>query len=570
MDKRFRASEPLRFDETSSVLTATLSEVDISDDLASRNHRTPDYEAEHRAIATLSNEMAENPRNLLQKVAETAVDLCNAGSAGISLLEGDVFRWEALAGVFGSYRYSTMPRYASPCGICIDKNTTRLMTLPDRHFPAIRTDPRFVEALLIPFHARGKPVGTVWIVTHDSERKFDREDERIVRTLAAFASSGWQLWTAYEEAALSSQSKDQFAAMLGHELRSPLAAIVNANDTLQKMESENPKSRQAIDVIGRQAQHLSRMVDDIVDMSRISRGNLDLQKEMVELRAIVENAAETSRPQIEHRRHILSITLPNEPIFLNGDLVRLVQMLSNLLNNAAKYTPEGGDISLSAVLESDEVCISVRDTGIGIPKDRLDSVFGLFAQLGDSSSTASSSGLGIGLYLARSIAELHGGGIDAVSAGAGKGAIFAIRLPILLTSVVDSKPTEAANQTSSSKRRRVLLVEDNSDVAESMGELLSLEGHAVHIASSGAAALAALQTFNPDVVLLDIGLPDMNGYTVARRMREKSNRPGLIIIALSGYGQDEHVRQSKAAGCDDHLVKPVDANTLRAFVDRPL
>ena len=215
---------PVRLTDLAKA-TATFEEVDIRSALCTRPQRAPDYAAEHRAMEVLAAEMAANPRNMLQKLVETAIDLCQADTAGISILEGDAFRWEALAGVFVSSRGSTMAREASPCGVCVDQNTTQLVHLPDRCFPALLTEPRFVEALLIPFHDHGKPVGTVWIVANNFERKFDREDERVMRTLAQFASAGWQLWQACELAAESSRHKDEFVAMLAHELRNPLAAI---------------------------------------------------------------------------------------------------------------------------------------------------------------------------------------------------------------------------------------------------------------------------------------------------------------------------------------------------------
>jgi hypothetical protein len=219
--------------------TATFEEVDIRSELCARPQRTPDYAAEHRAMKVLAGEMTANPRNMLQKLVETAIDLCRADTAGISVFEGDALRWEAMAGVFASYRGSMMPRDASPCGVCIDQNATQLMHLPDRCFPALLTDPRFVEVMLIPFHDRGKPVGTVWIVANSHKRKFDREDERVMCTLAQFASAGWQLWRACEAAAESNRHKDEFMAMLAHELRNPLAAIISAHEVVRKISADD-------------------------------------------------------------------------------------------------------------------------------------------------------------------------------------------------------------------------------------------------------------------------------------------------------------------------------------------
>jgi signal transduction histidine kinase/CheY-like chemotaxis protein len=544
--------------------TATFEEVDVRAELNTRPYRPPNYEAEHRALAVLAKEMAENPRNMLQKLVEMAVELCRADTAGISILEGDVFRWESLAGVFASLRNNTMPRDASPCGVCIDLNSTQLMYLADRRFPALTADPRFVEALLVPFQHHGKPVGTVWVVAHTDQRKFDREDERIVKTLAQFAAAGWQLWKAYNTEAESSRNKDAFLAMLGHELRNPLAAIHSANTVLQNIGINDSRAVAAIGIVARQSKHLGRMVDDLVDLSRISHGKLELQKEQIELRPALDQAVETNRAQIERRKHRLSTKLPAGPITLNADPVRLVQMLSNLLDNAAKYTADGGEISIAVELVDDKVCISIGDSGLGIPKGQTGKIFDMFAQLNGSQTT--SCGLGIGLALVRNLAELHGGSVDVASAGPGQGSIFTLRLPILETSSSIRQPLQTNESIDSPIRRRILLVEDNDDVAESTGELLTIEGHTVSIAQEGVIALEMLRTFVPDVVLLDLGLPGMDGFEVARRMRTESLKTDLVIIAMSGYGEDEHRRKSKEAGCDGHLVKPIQLEVLRELL----
>ncbi len=239
-----------------------------------------------------------------------------------------------------------MPRAASPCGVCIDENVTQLMHLPDRHFPALRAEPRFIEVLLIPFRVHGRPVGTVWIVSHTDERKFDREDERVVRTLAQFASAGWQLWNALEAAEEANHRKDEFVAMVGHELRNPLAAICNAVHILQEVDTAGHAT--AVQVVARQSLHLARVAHDLLDLSRIGRGKLELQTGPVELQTAVAAAVETAQAQIGRRGQTLSVELPGAPMWLMGDAVRLAQLLSNLLDNAAKYTPAGGQIWVSA------------------------------------------------------------------------------------------------------------------------------------------------------------------------------------------------------------------------------
>ncbi|MDB5108258.1 MAG: Autoinducer 2 sensor kinase/phosphatase LuxQ [Candidatus Binatus sp.] len=546
--------------------TATLDDVDIRAELRSRPSRAPGYEAEHRALAALAAELAENPRNMLQRLTEVAVELCGADTAGVSILEGDTFRWEALAGVFGSRRNDRMPTDASPCGVCLERNSTQLMYLADRRFPALLADPRFVEALLVPFHEHGVPIGTVWIVAHNYERKFDREDERIIRSLAQFASAGWQLWRSYQSEAESSKKKDEFVAMLGHELRNPLAAILSANDVLSRTIGDNPDAMQGISIVARQGKHLLRMVEDLIDVSRINLGKMTLDKRPIELGTSIAHAVETTSRQIEHRRQWLSVVLPNEPVWLEGDGVRLAQLWANLLDNAAKYTPEGGEIQLSTSLDHDHVSVTVRDNGIGIAREQLDHIFVMFDQ--GSIMSAAPGGLGLGLALVRTLAELHGGKVEAASDGLGKGSVFTVRLPILATRSIGAEPEQGVDQTQEQADRKILLVEDNEDVAESLAAVLAMDGHLVKIATNGANALDILHRFDPDVVLLDIGLPDIEGYEVARRMRREHPRKERLIVALSGYGQLKDRDQSKAAGCDEHLVKPARPEDLRRVIMR--
>jgi signal transduction histidine kinase len=275
-----------RIDDASGA-TATLVDVDIWPELHSRPPRPRNLEAEERALAALGREMAENPRNLLQKLVQIAIDLCQADTAGVSLLEGDVFRWEAVAGVFESFRNGTMPRAASPCGVCIAENSTQLMYLADRCFPALRAEPRFVEALLIPFHDRGTPVGTLWVVTHRDDRKFDREDERVLRTLSQFASAGWHLVRALDAADEANQRKDEFLAILGHELRTPLSAIMSATEVLAKA-----TARPEVEVLRRQSRHLSRLADDLLDVPRVGQGKLELLRTAVDVRSVMGHALE--------------------------------------------------------------------------------------------------------------------------------------------------------------------------------------------------------------------------------------------------------------------------------------
>jgi signal transduction histidine kinase len=514
-------------------------------------------------LNVLAAEMTANPRNMLQKLVEAALDLCHAGSAGISLYEGNVFRWEALAGVMAPMRNSSMPREASPCGVCIDRDAPQLMHFPIRYFPAVPEQPPIVNLLLIPFHHRGKPVGTVWIVAHDESHHFDREDERIMASLAKFAAAGWQLWRVGEAALESNRHKDEFLAMIGHELRNPLAAIVSANDALSDRGAADPVVGRAAEIIGRQTHHVSKVLDDLIDLSRINRGELTIFKEAVEVRIVLGRAIETMRSQLESHGHRLSVQIPDGPIWLNGDLVRLAQLFSNLLDNAVKYTPDGGDITIATELANDMVRVSVTDTGIGIAQDHINSVFDLFTQLNPKTPV---SGLGLGLSLVRTLASLHGGRVAVTSEGLGMGTRFTVSLPASSAPESDDRFEEVAMLSTTSEALRILLVEDNDDVSEAMEQILGMDGHTVSIARTGAQALETVRIFKPDVVLLDIGLPDMDGYQVARRIRQQTDGIKLAIVALSGYGDAHH--KARDAGCDDHLVKPVQLDTLRNVLSR--
>jgi signal transduction histidine kinase len=417
--------------EQPSPFPITFHDIDIRSQLAERSCRPRDYEKLLLALESLGQAMAENPRKMLQRLVEVALELCNAETSGLSLLEThdgvDLFRWEALAGVFAQFRNSTMPREASPCGVCINEDKTQLMYLADRVFPALRNEPRFVEALLIPFHSQGKPIGTVWVVSHTEGRMFDREDERIMRVLAQFAASARELWKALDSTSEANHRKDEILAILGHELRNPLTAISMASQTIPYQARDFDAMMRVAELLKRQTQQLSGIVGDLLDVSRIGTGKLRLQKTRVALKTIMGNAVDCLAASIEKRHHHLSITFPDKAIYLHADAVRLTQLIMNLLENAIKYTPDNGRISIAADKCGNEVCIRIRDNGCGIPKDKLRIIFDQFVQL--HSMGRVEGGLGLGLALVHTVAELHGGTVEALSEGAGKGCEFIVRLP---------------------------------------------------------------------------------------------------------------------------------------------
>lgn len=398
----------------------------ISFGLDTRPARSPDYERQNQALAALAEEMAVNPRNMLQRLVEVAVDLCQADTSGISLLEGDVFRWEAVAGAFAAARNGTMPRDASPCGVVIDRDAIQLMEWPDRCFPALLAEPRFVEALLFPFHAHGKPVGTVWIVSHRPERRFEREDARIVKLLTQYTSSAWQLWQRGEEARENNHRKDEFVATLSHELRNPFGAIISAASMLEQRIGPSDPARRAVDVIVRQSQLVHRLIDDLLDIERIETGKLILNEQTVDLRPIVQESVEMRRPLVVDRQHALHLDLAGSPVIARVDPVRVTQIVANLVDNAAKYTPPHGHIRVSVAASDGHAEITVQDNGDGIPPDRVDAIFETFTQLRPASGGP---GLGLGLALVRRLTELQGGSIHLFSEGPGRGSRFTVRLP---------------------------------------------------------------------------------------------------------------------------------------------
>jgi len=362
--------------------------------------------------------------------------------------------------------------------------------------------------------------------------------------------------------------KDEFLAMLAHELRNPLAPIRNALQIMQRLDHENSQIGWSCAVIDRQVAHLGRLLDDLLDVARAMQGKVALKTETVSLGDIVERAVESSHPMMLERRQTLSISLPCPGLCLKGDCIRLAQIISNLLNNASKYTSEGGHIRLAVRQEGDWGVISVCDDGAGIAEDMLPKVFDLFVQA-DHSLAHSQGGLGLGLPLARELAELHGGTLTGHSEGLGLGSEFTLRLPLLpLAPQACPPPVVAIPAATAGKRLRILVVDDYADTAQTLAIWLRLEGHDARFAESGGRALKLAEEFLPQVVLLDIGLPDVDGYEVARRLRQSPGGASAILVAMTGYGQARDLRLSAEAGFDHHLLKPVDSGGLSDLLRR--
>lgn len=366
--------------------------------------------------------------------------------------------------------------------------------------------------------------------------------------------------------------KDEFLAMLAHELRNPLAPVRNGIEILRlarKTDGNGKLMEQTIGIMDKQIHHITRLVDDLLDVSRITRGKIELRKEKVDLATAVSRAVEAAHPLIASHHHTLTVNLPPEAVHLEADPTRLEQVLVNLLNNAAKYTGDGGDIRLTTERDNGHVLIRVRDTGMGIPPELLPKVFDLFIQA-ERTLDRSQGGLGIGLTLAKKLVEIHDGTIEAYSEGSGKGSEFVVRLPALPSEPPTRTlpPEEEAARWKSGLR--VLVVEDAEEAAQMLKMLLEIWGHDVRVVHDGPAALVAFRTYQPNVILLDIGLPGMNGYEVARQLCREQGRKKTSVVALTGYGGQEHKRRSLEAGCDDHLTKPPNPAALEKLLNRLL
>ena len=354
----------------------------------------------------------------------------------------------------------------------------------------------------------------------------------------------------------SDRRKNEFLAMLAHELRSPLAPIRNALHIMRLAGANGEAVASETEMMERQVGQMVRLVDDLLDVSRISRGKIELRKDRVELASAVNHAVEAARTLVQCMEHDLTVTLPPLPIYLNADPTRLAQVLGNLLSNACKFTDKGGRISLTVEREGKQAVIQVRDNGIGIAADQLPRIFDMFMQV-DTSLERSVSGLGIGLTLAKNLVEMHDGTLEVHSAGAGQGSEFVVRLPIMVETP-NPRPEPTVSEPTTTSARRILVVDDNRVSADSLARLLKLTGNETHTAYDGLEAVQAAATLRPDVVLLDIGLPKLNGYEVARRIREQPWGKTMVMVALTGWGQEEDRRKSSESGFNGHMVKPID------------
>jgi len=396
--------------------------------------------------------------------------------------------------------------------------------------------------------AANHPIGFATVSQDVTERKRLSDD---LQRLAADLSE-------------ADRRKNAFLATLAHELRNPLAPMNNMLEVLKRADGDREILRRAHGTIERQVVQMVRLVDDLLDLSRITHDRLELRRTEVKLGAVIHQAIEVAHPLVESARHHLIVNLPDEPIYLNADPARLAQVFGNLLNNSAKYTRQHGTISLTARRENGQVVVSVKDNGSGIPSDKLDSIFDMFTQV-DQTTERSQGGLGIGLTLVKRLTEMHGGTIEAKSGGEGQGSEFIVRLPIIRSASVVAQPEPGGFETAT--ERRILIVDDNRDAAESLALLLQMTGNRTYTAHDGIEAVKAIEQHRPEVALLDIGLPHLNGYEVCRRVREQSWGRDIVIIALTGWGQEDDRRKSREAGFNGHLVKPVNYAKLLELLE---
>lgn len=544
-----------------------------------------DYEATLRGLLRLSAPylgdltaitLVDERGRLRQTELAWSDPLCGACALAVPTPEGlheDLVR--AIRRVLESGQLEYRPDLTTGTSILSENRSSCDNSVPRGDAPqlgrVIAPQPNFdlSAVVLLPLLARERALGVLTLGMGPTGRRYSSSDLALAEDLAARAAIALDNARLYRNVQESDRHKNEFLSMLAHELRNPLAPIRNAIQLLRLDRSATVNAQAVHDMIDRQVHQLVRLVDDLLDLSRITRGKIHLKIETVDVAHVIARAVETSRPLLDARKHELTIELPSEPLRLRGDPVRLAQVVSNLLNNSAKYTEEGGRIRLGVERKNETIQVRVRDNGVGIPEDMLSSIFELFVQV-DRSLDRSQGGLGIGLTLVHKLVEMHGGRVEAQSGGPNCGSEFIVHLPALPAEANDSTNAdappysleEAPSSAGGGSRLRVLIVDDNTDAARSLGMLMEIRGHETRLCFDGYSGLTEAERFLPEVVLLDIGLPGLDGLEVARRLRAMNLSPRPLLIALTGYGQAEDVRRSKEAGFDHHLVKPADPQAL--------
>ncbi len=541
-------------------------------ELRQRPSRAPEYARESRALVRLARAQTRPRGVLLQTIVDTALELCGAGSAGISLVEeldgNRYFRWLAVAGQVAGLQGKLTAWRDCPCGIALEMQESLLLVDPVQTFDALRGAPVHVtEGLVVPIETDGAPLGAIWVMSHADSCRFEREDARLLSSLSAVAGSALTLANARDEKANDSRQRDEFIAMLSHELLGPMGPIDNAVTAAKSYCAGNENAVALLGIAQRQILRLRTLMDDLLDGVRLQHGKLRLDIRNVSLKEIAADAVASVQEGLVKRQHRLTVAGLDKDITLQGDYVRLSQVIANLLSNSVRYTPAGGHILLSAVCENDgrTVTLAVRDNGRGIPTEDLSSVCNLFTQSRASAKEASG-GLGIGLAVVKRIVELHHGALDIASAGAGKGTTVTVRLPIRCAPTATAGDDTGSEVAPAVKTIHVLLVDDCNDALRSLSTVLALDGHSVETAGCGETAMSRLASRKPDVVILDIGLPDMDGYDVARAIRQDEGLKDIFLVALSGYADETDRMRAIAAGFNAYMTKPLSIGTLRAVL----
>jgi signal transduction histidine kinase/ActR/RegA family two-component response regulator len=420
---------------------------------------------------------------------------------------------------------------------------------------------------VLPLFARGQLAGAL-LLAYESTRNYTDNDLALAKEVASRTSIALENSLLYREIQNGDRRKNEFLAMLAHELRNPLAPMRNAVHIIDALQLGNSTLDWAAQIIGDQVTHIARIVDDLLDVARIARGKVELRSELLTLSSILRHSLETSRPLIDMRRQQLNVELPSDDFCVRGDIVRLAQVFSNLLNNASKYNVAGGSIWLKCQRNHDQVIVSVRDNGAGIAAELLPDIFELFRQ-GAQPIDRTQGGLGVGLTLVKQLVEMHGGSVQAKSLGMGRGAEFIVQLPLSIVSATEHNATIPDNSPVASKAAsipRILIVDDQKSTADSLRRIFEMKGFSAEVAYDGPSALLKAAQFNPETVVLDIGLPGMDGFELARAMKELRLPSDPFLIALTGYGQSEDVQRALSSGFDIHLVKPVDIPYLFSLI----
>jgi signal transduction histidine kinase len=525
---------------------------------------------------------------VLQTLADIALNLCDAGSAGISLFEqGEdrkpVLRWTALSGAGAAFANTEVPSEDSPSGATLELGTAQLFSFPQRHFACLQhVRPGIIEELVVPIPGQPEPWGALWVMSHDEGRLFDAEDRRILTSLANFTCAALTMSRAKADAearaaeaeatrnalALAEARKDDFIATLSHELRNPIAPIDSALTAARKLATDNPAVLSALSIADRQLRLLKRLVSDLLDASRIRHGKLAVRPSYGVLQDIVADAVTAMKADANNGQHRLHISVPLYPVTVHADPARLTQVVSNLLSNAVKYTPPGGDITLSVEAPDLSIeptpgsspcdaVITVKDNGSGISASLQPHVFDMFAQSASARKRAEG-GLGIGLAVVKHLVTAHNGTVTIASAGEGQGTEVTIRLPIVCKGTGESTATVSRTIAS----RRILLVDDCADATEALGTLLELEGHEVRRATNGPDALSIVESFTPDVALIDITMPGMDGLELAQLLRLRAQCSLTKLVALTGYTDSAGRLQTDERVFDAHFTKPLSLDDL--------